>query len=522
MSRIDDLLRMADAISNRSDSIASSMDESNTLISRIISLNSQITAADSEIDAMTELLNKNNVCINEFEKLHERSYFLDSNLHLNESFTNETSFLNLNKEYNYMLDTFRHHNQRFLSHEEPVQQNHVPNKELKNMLSISNLNLRPLRCRNQKVEKKKSRYRLSAAYTLNPLSENEEAIRNISKSSAGTYDHQDSIMDMQHDTTGISSSSETHDYDFYGGSASESPTFKRLNPVDMNKLDLDIDSLSHCSGLSGSPVSPKFDLDNFDDFLRPSRVDVSKAFPAPLKKSSSHDSIFSEKEKTFKPSFKFHNPAATIINKGNVSQPTVETIFTSTVEDKPQQGPSRSFKDHSKNILHQLKPDDSPIKKQQPVTPKRSNINIFNLLNSPLGSPRGFSNQAPAHNTARRGSIDQFGKSLTSSFLHLIHNNPSPSKTQAPAAPTVNHESPPEGIKKLRKGLRDPISIPNDIKSRRLPPGENSFRSGSHSSLTIGNNKANIVQGRGLSKRPMNGPSNQQSFRQVLSESLLF
>ncbi|QEL61583.1 hypothetical protein CJJ09_003730 [Candidozyma auris] len=121
MSRIDDLLNMADAITSRSESIASSMDESNSLISRILQLNSRITSADAEIDYMTELLNKNNVCINEFEKLHEKSYFLDSNLHLNESFTNETTFLNLTKEYNYMLDTFRHHNERFST---TVEENH--------------------------------------------------------------------------------------------------------------------------------------------------------------------------------------------------------------------------------------------------------------------------------------------------------------------------------------------------------------------------------------------------------------
>lgn len=524
MSRVDDLLRMADAILNRSESIALSMDESNTLILRIIQLNSQITSADSEIDAMTELLNKNNVCINEFEKLHERSFFLDSNLHLNESFTNETSFINLNREYTYMLESFRHHNQRYLSAEEPVEQPAPQNKELKNMLSISNLNLRPLRCRNQKVQKQKSRYTLSAAYTLNPLLENEETLRNVSKLSAETYDNPDSLMEVPHDSTSISSSSETNEFENYAGSVSESPTFKRLNPVDMSKLDLEIDQISHCSGLSEQSVSPKhdfstsrFDLDDFSEFLRPSRIDLSKAVPT-LKKSSSHDLIFSENNAGLKSSFRFHNPAATIINKGNVSQPTVETIFTSTLEKKPSQGLSRTFKDHSQGILHQYKPEESPVKKTQPVTPKKSNINIFNLLNSPLGSPRGFNQQAPVESNARRGSIDQLGKSLTSSFRHLIHNTSSPSQ---PPASTSQHESPPEGIKKLRKGLRDPISIPNDIKSRRLPPPEKGFRSGSHSSLTIGNNKANIVQGQGLSKRPVKRTSNQQLFRQLLSESLL-
>lgn len=524
MSRIDDLLNMADAITSRSESIASSMDESNSLILRILQLNSRITSADAEIDYMTELLNKNNVCINEFEKLHEKSYFLDSNLHLNESFTNETTFLNLTKEYNYMLDTFRHHNERFST---TVEENHQvvepqQKKELQAMLSISNLNLRPLRCKDRKVEKKKSRYRLSSAYTLNPVLEHEpETHRNVSKLSAGTYDNQDSIMDSHHRSTDVSSAMEPNDFDYHKDTSalSYSPTFKALNPIDMSNLDLDIDNVSLCSGISDLPETKRFELENFHDFLRPSRVDLRSAFPtAPLQKSKSHDLIFERKDDS-KPSCKFHNPADTIINKGNVGKPTVEAIFTSTVEGKPQNLLTKSFKDHSTSILHQLKAaDGSPVKKQQPTTPKKSNITIFNLLNLPLGSPRGFE-QTRQEAPPRRGSIDQLGKTLTSSFLHLMYGNASPSPASSIKA--VNHESPPDGIKKLRKGLRDPISIPNEIKSRRLPPSsmDKEFRSGSHSSLTIGNKTARIE---GLPKKLVRNSRSQLLFKQVLSESLLF
>ncbi|QEL61582.1 hypothetical protein CJJ09_003729 [Candidozyma auris] len=296
---------------------------------------------------------------------------------------------------------------------------------------------------------------------------------------------------------------EPNDFDDHKDTSalSYSPTFKALNPIDMSNLDLDIDNVSLCSGISDSPETKKFELENFHDFLRPSRVDL---------RSAKDDS---------KPACKFHNPADTIINKGNVGKPTVEAIFTSTVEGKPQNLLTKSFKDHSTSILHQSKAaDGSPVKKQQPTTPKKSNITIFNLLNSPLGSPRGFE-QPRQGAPPRRGSIDQLGKTLTSSFLHLMYGNASPSPASSIKA--VNHESPPDGIKKLRKGLRDPISIPNEIKSRRLPPSsmDKEFRSGSHSSLTIGNKTARIE---GLPKKSVRNSRSQSSFKQVLSESLLF
>lgn len=527
MSRIDALLVMADAISSRSESISLSVEESNNLVLRIIQLNSHITYADSEIDTMTELLNKNNICINEFEKLNERSFFLDSNLHLNEKFTNLTSFHNLTKEYSYILETFRHHNQRYLVDTEdsaPVTKS--SESGLKSKLSISNLNLRPLRCRNLKVERKKSRYRLSAAYTLNPLQEGEsEARRDISKLSADTNETYHSLMGSNHDSTSISSALDTHSFEQYDGPAyTESPTFKQLSPSNMELLDYDGDNVSQSSGLSLLPSPPKFDLENFNQFLRPSRIDLRTTFAgAPLKKSSSHDLIFSENKPSIKSTFKFHNPADTIINKGNMCQPTVETISTSTVSEGPQKRPAKSFKDHSASILHQANAvEESPIRKRQPITPRKNSITIFNLLNSPLGSPRGFVSTRTQQEPPRRGSIDQLSKSLTSNFLHLMYNNPSPSTVSQKVG--TSRESPPEGIKKLRKGLQDPISIPNQIKSQRLPPTnlQNSRRNSSlHSSIIVGRKESRPVSGSSLPSKHAKTPLRKALFRLVLSESLL-
>ncbi|SGZ57329.1 CIC11C00000000297 [Sungouiella intermedia] len=76
MSKLDTLLAMVDSLSTKSDRIVSSICESNDLIGLILEVNGSIAAADSEIDTMTELINKNNICLNEFEKTPREILFL--------------------------------------------------------------------------------------------------------------------------------------------------------------------------------------------------------------------------------------------------------------------------------------------------------------------------------------------------------------------------------------------------------------------------------------------------------------
>lgn len=435
------MLTLADTLLERSSRLTERIDESNMLISSILDLNTRITSADAEIDAITDLINKNNVAINEFEKLHEKAFFLDSNIHLNDPFTNETSLFNLSNEFHYLTQMFSYHNGRMdfdsrpstgystesypeleKETEQPEQQELTeesvqPTRGLRSILSISNLNLKPLRCRNAKVAKQKSRYRLLSAYTLNPVQES----RSISDSSRET-----------HHLFAMSTISSQTDQ-----SSVKSPLFKHMDPVEMTPLDHDL--LLTSSG-SFEEHNSFGDLENFHQFLRPSRVDLREAFPEQKRK--------------------FHNPVESIINKGNVSEPTVEPIF-SNPEGNPKAGHSRSFIDHSRELLQQ---DGSPSKKA-PSTPKKSNFTLFNLLNSPLGSPKLLlpldiekQPQRP-----RRASIDTIGKSLTSSFMNLVGKDAKEPKQEL-GSPTrkIKHTKP--------RKPRDPISIPNPLNSKRLPP----------------------------------------------------
>lgn len=520
MSKLDSLLLLADSITARADHIVASVSESDMLIGRILGLSDSITAADSKIDSMTDLIGKNNIALDELEKLYEKSLLLEASLHSNESITNSTSLENLHSAYDHLLTSFGVRNRTLLQAEPPAKQD---NQELKTMLSISNLDLKPIRCRSAKVSKQKSRYRLSAAYTLNPLGA--VPTRNVLESSART--ETSSIMDANSDQNGTSDNASTVGSLPEQSRISEERTFnlsdlpllfKSTRPIDISAVDLDDLDLDFDSSIeSESSPSKNRDLDMFDNFhrfLRESRVDLRSAFPAPLQKSLSHESVFSAVQYPTQNVHKFHNPADMITSKQLITQPTMETIHSLSFDARK----SSNFMEHTKKLLHVEPP---------PATPKKNSHNLFTLLNSPLGSPRGLTSTRPSTTSAsttsalaRRGSIDLLSKSLTESFKNLVGSTP----VQQPRIVTATKLSPPEKIKQMKKDISEPIAVKNEINSRRLPPSERKLRLGSHSSLTIGPNKTKIINHGETSvfKKPTIRRMSQAILHDALNESLLF
>lgn len=574
MSKIDELLATVDTLTAQSDMIVSSVAESNMLISLILQVNSSIATVDSQIDSMTRLINKNNVCLNELEKLYEKSYYLETNLHTNETSISEASLDCLAKEYDYVLSSLNFgsmmvsplHTPRRVNLQplvanlmgnlqpavpmselqpqvplqgahlqpcspaalqpsrlqtslQPVLSSDLPltvegqhGQSLQNKLSISNLELKPLRCKHTRVLKQKSRYRLSAAYTLNPVQE----VRNVLASSRETYES--SLMDHLSDNTSMVTEEgqtigcdekETHGSESGEGSAqnaikgSQVDTSGAKSPsgfgaLDVRNFDLALledynvtlltspGSLTSLDNSAGSP--PRLDeIDNFHRYLRQSRVDLQAAIQyLPLLRSRSHESIFIDSSHPEEPCAepplappRFHNPTDRIVaaaSKGApVLPPTVETVYLSSFDQTPSLGESAppDFKTLSRKLLTPLQP---------PVTPPKNNFGLFGYLSSPTRS-----NCRENDERDRRGS--DIGRSLALSFRSLVTI-----KSDALPVPRVRH-SPPEKIKQMRRGIRDPISCRNDSTSKRLPPQtmERQLRNGSHSSLTIGPNKTRIV-----------------------------
>ncbi|WPK25535.1 hypothetical protein PUMCH_002855 [Australozyma saopauloensis] len=491
MSKIDQLLVLADSITTSSEVLLNRVNELNLVVSLLMDIHHSIISADTEIDNYTQLISRNNSYLNEMQKLHEKSYFLEVNMPSNDIYTNETSYSNLYKEYTYLWRNFGFDNLNFAAEEDDVPEPEQRSR-LNHMLSILNLNLKPLRCKSTKVEKKKSRYRLSGAFNFNPLAPNlppipdlqqKETLQAISESGSSRYvlnassSDISSIMDERPHRDSIAS---THSFGLHRGSNVENHQDANL-PLTLDSFtginidEFDMSSVQHLD-FDYDSYSPDRNFDNFNEFLRKSRIDLQGQLPT-LKKSVSYESVFSAPVTlTVEAPKKFHNPVDILYTqkRETLTQQTVEAIY-SLPFDAPL-----NFKELSKKLL---------IKKSDPIeigipphtdtttatlTPTRkSSYGLFQLMNSPLGSPRGlkdsqFAQSLKPEQQDRKGSIDSISKSLATSFLNLVGTSPIALNTIS-SVPCSTH-SPPEKIKKMKKDLKEPISVNNDFMAKRRPP----------------------------------------------------
>lgn len=452
------------------------------MISLLLEIHHSIDAADSEIDNYSQIISRNNSYLNEMQKLHEKTFFLESNLSTSDLYTSETSYSNLRKEYLYLWRSFGFDNLSFSidDYETPPQQQEP--SRLDHMLSILNFNLKPLRCRSIKVATKKSKYRITDVFNFNPLAPTLPVLPTPAEPSSSTVLEPGVVRYVLN-----ASSSDVSSL------MDEGPNRNSIASVQSYDMDQDgevVGSSKHRNALENSPLSansfqPSFiidsldmnemqhlDFDNFHLLFRESRLGLQTMAPS-LKKSVSDELIFSgplpfivEQPK------KFHNPIDIVSfqKREMLMQPTVEAIYSLPFDAQ------LSFKEHSKKLLtEESNPAAFDIQSSKPMTltpTRKPGYGLFRIMNSPLGSPRGFSDSPLSQrlfaiNKERNGSVDLINKSLATSFMNLVGTSPSPSVY-------VNHvnasKSPPERIKKMRKDLREPISATNDLVSKRCPP----------------------------------------------------
>ncbi|KAG7665439.1 uncharacterized protein J8A68_001127 [[Candida] subhashii] len=206
-TRLSRILAYADEIEYRSQLLVNKTQESNLIINRISSLFDRALHCDEEIDDITELIKSNSQAMNDFNNLYEKSFYLQNNIHTNDPLTNQTSFEHLTKEFSYLLEKLIPNDDYAYIHQEPINftgvdeidlqsddegelieetyeadevesQTTLRPPDIKKMISISNLKLKPMRCTSSdtKIAKKKSRYRLSAIYNINPIAYEESTI----------------------------------------------------------------------------------------------------------------------------------------------------------------------------------------------------------------------------------------------------------------------------------------------------------------------------------------------------------
>ncbi|EDK42720.1 hypothetical protein LELG_00898 [Lodderomyces elongisporus NRRL YB-4239] len=235
-TRLDHILSFVQEIELRSNRLLNVTSSSIDLINSISYINQRLLQDDQDIEEIKNLMDLNRSCLAQLNALNERSFYFESNLHFNDKITNQTAFENLTLEYSHVLKKLSL-NDRYMGmvelHNLPATMerdidetdldeeeidldledvddeersnvhgysNHFSSTptppDIKKMISISNLRLKPMRCATttttthpsssspsalaasmpptlrlepRNITKKKSRYRLSSIYNINPI-----------------------------------------------------------------------------------------------------------------------------------------------------------------------------------------------------------------------------------------------------------------------------------------------------------------------------------------------------------------
>ena len=748
MSRLDLILSIVDKLEARSNDILSTVEDSNRLINHLASMNEEITSLDSSIEDIGDLLSDNTNNMNQFSNLYEKSFYLESNLDVNDIITSQTSFETLTNEFHHLVKRLErndyysrvpyvdhrqnedslyqnensiHHNKDSTHHnesDESVQDmsyevpshmetvyeapSHMDtaydsplNKitpttfhpdtpptvpQMHNKVSLSNLKLKPIRCNSTKLYKKKSRYRLSGIYNINPIAYEESqflsgldddscaspqlatidlftpkdllepqdftderftpqdfterfavgdfadadqltpdsstfgeasAYRNIIPSSEtpayrnivpSISDHTNISSNIMHNEDPIDIDNDISFQPDELNSLASSPSnetaiYKRLRSnslpeghlidnsnilgdfeisdpekLRMNRLksfisyhnihksveihpqsgetyfskspptaSLNIDhtdefeNISICSDLSYySPAkqTPTLDVqeefDNFDKYLRQSRIDLRNAFPDTITKASSHESIFQSEIEVLTKPYKFHNPAESMmLGSSKVSAATVFYDNDHSAKSKKSvsfaetQDPKKFLSEVMLRNDHTSKPPP-PVMLPPESPSKFNNFSIFNFaMNSPSKQSMNSPSKQTIHSQERRNSMDHISNSLTDTFKNLVNTTavtPKPKKLSYPEKKKRELEL---KLHPISNEVR-PITIKNEIHTKRLPiriPRND----GSSSQLTIGPNNTKIINHgeRSAFKRPVMTSISRNSLRDALSSSML-
>lgn len=448
MSTLDRLMLAVDQMEKRSAAIVEQNRASVAIVEQISRIYDNWVHTDRRCTALCEEATSNFQLLAGFSTLDSKLFLLDASLDTSDTYTSSMSLENLRSEYLYMLSHPDHDTNTdrslsehtFSSQKAPgrlsvadiyalpslrglkastgrflLMSHHQVLPGVATKSSIADLKLKPIKCRTAKLYKKKSQYRLSQIYTLNPVAdtsfeslEQQHTPSNWDTASK-TLPEIDPIgsryVSKESRVSGFSQSNNL--------TASTIPTtFENGDDSEINvtiELDKDLEAFhigdavspDRVSASSCLSLSPPLAFDNFDSFLRKSRLDllapVQPKSPPKLKRSTSHDSIFGK--------VKFHNPAEKINLKGNVASPTFESIYC---HEKAPHSSQKVLAD----MIH---------KSAVPSTSTPTKRPFFFGLGSPLQPTLSHVTSSPP----RRNSVSQ---TLASSFLSLMALSPRPAE----------------------------------------------------------------------------------------------
>ncbi|KAI5964584.1 uncharacterized protein KGF55_001653 [Candida pseudojiufengensis] len=236
------------------------------LINQISFINQKILQYDNNIQELIKLMEFNKSCLVELNTLNLKCFHLNTNLQTSEDSLamNKENFESLSNQYNHILEKLEINDQfkiqdikqdkqdcnikesidiDIVSEEEDYEESDEDEQDsmnvsqekdlysstptppdLKKMISISNLKLKPMRCTtssstcssnpetfNRKCSKQKSRYRLSSIYNLNPIAYEESSF--LSSTTQNTIESSIASSTVSEDSEKLMKNSLSKSYD---------------------------------------------------------------------------------------------------------------------------------------------------------------------------------------------------------------------------------------------------------------------------------------------------------------------
>ncbi|KAK6200018.1 uncharacterized protein RJT21DRAFT_38784 [Scheffersomyces amazonensis] len=259
-SRLDQICALVNSLEHKSNQVFTTASQTSSLLN---TFSHSITQLNREVDDITHQMENNYTYVREFTNLYEKAFYLETSITSNDHLTNLATFDNLAQEYKFLLDKLSHNESISTINDTSTSTTSTTTtivKPISNKISVSNLQLKPIRCNSKKVYKRKSKYRLSGIFNVNPVSistsnnNNNSTINSNNNTTSNTTTNSNSTSNSVPE---LVSSSSTNNSSLLNNSDLDLDLDLNLN-LDMgitNQLDTDTETIAT---LPTSPGSEKF------------------------------------------------------------------------------------------------------------------------------------------------------------------------------------------------------------------------------------------------------------------------
>lgn len=547
MSRLDTLIHLVDELDTKADLLISNRQQTNDLLEMVLHSNEKLSTYDIRLDDTYKLLNSKQEYLNGFNELITKTCLFEHNFDQNDSFTNMNILMNINSEFEYLHKKFdmvipqdesnkpnpelpENPNEPAIQgnlNDPAIQENPInPTIGYKN--SFASLNLKPIKCKPNKVYKKKSHYKISNVFNQSIITPLSTFDTNDEEPSYYSHDNSNDSISVHSDYT---PESMLHSVD-------TTPEFEHFDinqPLEFihPKLDLD-ENIFHDNE---STISNESNFENFDAFLRKSRINLNEnSYPYILKTTASNASLdlhpaSNETSVSNTNGFDFAKKLNSFEKHPKPIIPYSTDIFNGiTIKDRhiDQKTKFHNPIDNIKPTLEKISPTIESIysTSKVPIADNTTTL-LSKVLNTPKKQQsRTFVTNDIQQTFSLRNFLNSPDKTITKTILSLMHNEKQQASPKTiKGVNKLNLEEEPITPAKRRKRKLDklknvpklsPITVVTDMTTKRLPPNLPPS-----TTLMLNSNKSFIVPGQlSLFRTPMITNYSRRSLQDALLNDL--